>query len=479
METMEKIAHRLGNAVLVGALFASVSAFLFSMSASLSLAQEEIDTFVEEDFSAFQEPMMGQQEMRDFLNQFKDVQREAKKVSSDLKGLAGPEADAWKQRLQAVEAHSADCAKRMSGASDENTKIEIRDECHSLGLWDEVNDIREQFVPPQEIKNATNDIKRQMNEIKRMERKLKKLKLDAMQKSLTELLNKLGAHHAGITKSAGAEQREALQNYWDAQLWEEINAFNARVNIPDELTGAKKDLARVDKQLGQTAYKNAIKYFEMDVADFADLAASKKTVIAEIESLLGANDAEGAQELMREHFHEYGGWHPGELQHLLNMFRDMQQRLKRVRDKQVNAAINELLQPIIDATLEGDVRGARETMEELARELQKYENYFFKLHPKGLGKKTQTGLDNLQSLIQKKFALLKEQGEKKPAAKESGMTEETKQPMEIEEEGDENGSEVGGLKQQLNEALERNKNLEAQLEKLTQQLDKLLSQKSE
>lgn len=477
MKTIEKIAHRLGNAVLVGALFVSVSAFLFAQSVSLSLAQEEIDTFNKEEMPAPEQPRMGSQELRDFLNQFKDVQRDAKKVASDLKGMTGADADSWRQRLQTVQKQAADCVKRMNNANEE-TKIEVRDECHSLGLWDEVNEIREQFVPPQEIKNATNDIKRQMNELRRMEKKLKKLNLEKMQSAVAELLSKLETHRANITKT-GSEQREALQNYWDAQLWEEINALNARVNIPDELSRAKKDLERVEKKLTQNAYKKALEYFEIDVADIKELVTAKKNVMAEIESLLANNDAEGAQTLMQDHFFDYGGWHPGDLQGLLDMFRDMQQRVKRVPDNQVNAAIRELLQPIIEATLEGDVRGARETMESLARELQKYEDYFFKSHPSGIGKKTQSSLDKLESLIEKKFAQLKEQGEKKPEG-ETMKTPEPKQEEPFMEKGDTGeSSEVEGLKKQLNESLERNKNLEAQLEKLTKLLEESLGKKSE
>lgn len=425
---MEKIAHRMGNAVLVGALFVSVSAFLFSMSASLTLAQEEIDTF-KEDMPAPSQPQMGQQEIRDFLNQFKDLQRDTKKVANDLKGATSAEADAWKQRLQTVQTQAADCVKRMNAATNE-TRLEVRDECHSLGLWDEVNEIREQFVPAQEIKNTTNDIKRQMNELKRMEKKLKKLKLDTMQASITELLNKLNEYHANITKATGAEQREALQSYQDAQLWEEINAFNARINIPDELSQSKKDLSRVEKQLGQSAHKKALAYFDIAVNDIAQLVSSKKSAITEIESLLADNDAQGAQELMQENFHDYSGWNPGELQHLLDMFRDTQQRLKRIKDKKMTTAIREVIDPIIAAMLDGDVRGARETMEAFMRELQKYEEYFYKLQPKGLGKKTRAGLENLESLIEKKFSQIKEQAEKQENKEETKATEQQQKPSE-------------------------------------------------
>jgi|GEM_PF-6290204 len=476
METIEKVAHHLGKTVLVGALFASVSAFLFGMSASLSLAEEEIDTF-DRELSVPQQPTMGSQELRDFLKQFKDVGREAKKMVSDLKGVTAGEADAWKQTLQNVQSQAASCVKRIKAAKDNETKIEVRDECHSLNLWDEVNQIREQFVPPQEVNNAVRDIKRQMSEINSMLRKIKSLKLDKMQGPLNDLLNKLGAYHASITKSFGADQREALQNYWDAQLGEQINAFNAQINIPNDLNHAKKDLERLEKKFSQSAYKKALEYFNFDIADFAGLAAAKKKAISTIEELLASGEAGEAQELMQENFYNPEGWHPGDLQGLLDMFRDMQQRMKRVKDEEVKAAIIELLEPIIDAMKEGDVRGARETMEQLARELQKYENQLFKAYPQGIGKKTRASLDSLQSLIEKKFGSLKD----KEATKETEpmVIPAPEEKDQFEKQGPEEGSEIEMLKKQLNETIERNKNLEAQLQKLTEQLDKLLQQKSE
>ncbi|MBI4249977.1 hypothetical protein HY622_00075 [Candidatus Uhrbacteria bacterium] len=477
METIEKFAYQLGKAVLVGALFASVSAFLFGMSASLSLAQEEIDTFEESPAPEQQQPMMGSQELRDFLNQFSDVGRETKKLVGDLKGVTVDEANAWKQTLQNVQSQAASCVKRMKAAKDNEAKIEIRDECHSLNLWDEVNQIREQFVPPQEVKNAVRDIKRQMSEINSMLRKIKSLKLDKMQEPLNDLLNKLGAYHVSITKSFGADQREALQNYWDAQLWDQINGFNAQINIPNDLNRSKKDLERLEKKFSQSTYKKALEYFNFDIVDFVELAAAKKKVISTIEELLASGDAGGAQELMQENFYNPEGWHPGDLQGLLDMFRDMQQRMKRVKDEEVKAAIIELLEPIIDAMKEGDVRGARETMEQLTHELQKYEDQLFKAYPQGIGKKTRANLDNLQSLIEKKFGSLKDKETTKETEPMLLPTPEEKD--QFEKQGPEEGSEIEMLKKQLNESMERNKNLEAQLQKLTEQLDKLLQQKSE
>ncbi len=364
--------------------------------------------------SAQEDNPTSKQEISDFQREMKDLMNQAKTLLKDLKKTKGTEE--WQQTIQEVVTSASSCASKILTLPSDEKRSYI-DDCRGQGLWDSLNEIREEFVPPQDIKNALNDMKRQTKDLERFKKLLTKVGADV--KTADDLIAKIGVHKAAVGNLKGKDLRDELQEFWSNNYWDEINKIRVRTELPKELKDISKELKFLEKDLSSSQLKKAFPFFGLDSEQAKKLLEAKKASITQIQSFLDAGDYDAAGGLLQEDVHD--GWHPGDLRHFVGMVREAYERMKNVKDDQILDQILTILDPIAESFASGDVRDAKEAMIQFTDQMRKYENLFQPYYRGGVHKatkKTQDALGKLEDLISEKL----KKGELK-APKEEGDTE--------------------------------------------------------
>lgn len=388
-----------------------VLALIFGLSVFMVSAQE--DSFDEEDTKEPPVQQVSKREISDFIREMKDVTRESKDLLKNLKKAKGT--DEWQQTISEVVKGASSCASKIQTMPADD-KRSFMDDCRGSGFWDNMNEIREEFVPPQEIKNVLNEIKRQLKDLERFRKQLLKSSPSADTKMIDDIIAQINSAKTAIEQSKGKDQRDAMNEYWSNNYWEEVNKVRARVELPKELKNIAKEVKFALKDASSRQVTKAFAFFGLDNALAKSLLTEKGAKIAEIQSFLDQGNYESASDLMQEEIHE--GWHPGDLRHFLGMMRESYDRLKNIKDKQILDQILLIMEPIAQSFNEGDVREARDGMVEFTNQMEKYERLFRPYYRGGirkLDKKTMGALDKLEELIQEKF----KKGELKNSEEES------------------------------------------------------------
>ncbi len=218
---------------------------------------------------------------------------------------------------------------------------------------------QQDFVEPREIQQ----VQKQISDLKKQATRLlaKAQKSTALASEASEVQNFIN-ELAKYASSVKAGTRDALQEFYDAELWETMNGFQARIEMPAEISKMEKDLTRLEKLL-------MTKAFAVDGVDLG-LVRSKieeiRSAISGARSALSSGDAEGAREYLQV---VYEGTHPGEMYGVLQQLRNITKQLKAVKNAEVKQAIAEVLSPVYEAMAAGDFREANMALSEISREL--------------------------------------------------------------------------------------------------------------
>lgn len=371
-------------------------------------------------------PPISQREIQDFKRQFvKDIPSQTRQVLKDMGKMSGGEVSDWKETLNRVLSEAKQCVADLTKASPDDRR-DIFDECQGKNLFQEIQDIREQFIPERELKNEYRQMKDQEREINRFLTKLigkpnsekrKRESTSATQsslvKQLNEMLSAISANRSSIQKSSGADQRSAVEEYRNNNqgTWDEINKLRAVIEIPDQLKDVKAQLkfvtaqvkpaVRKDGSTGPIPFEKTASFFGIDLAVLQSAVKEKADTISEIESAVQSGDAETAQSLMQESI--YNGWHPGDLRGLLDMTKGAYQQTKAIRDNELREQIITIIDPIVETMGSGDYRAAREGMEQVSREMHSYERFFNGPQRGRSTVKMDAAFDKLEGLMKKKF----------------------------------------------------------------------------
>lgn len=215
------------------------------------------------------------------------------------------------------------------------------------------------YVDPQELRQ----VQRQINDLKKQAQQLlrktaKKTALAGEAAELQGFISELATYAAGIQSGS----REALQDFYDAELWEKLNAFRAKIEMPTEISRMEKDLSRLEKLM-------AAKAFAVDGVDLGNIRsriAEIKEAINSAKSALASGDAESAREYLQV---IYEGVHPGEMYGVIQQLREVTKQLKTVKNAEVKRAVTEVISPVYEAIAAGDFREANMALNEINREL--------------------------------------------------------------------------------------------------------------
>lgn len=243
---------------------------------------------------------------------------------------------------------------------------------------------------PQECRDVRRQIRDQFRELNRFEKMLRKLKLTAELQTLVTIRAKLKEFDNGIAKECS---RERLQEFYDEQIWEEINKFRCKAELPQQHVQIERDLKRLDRQ--STAKR--MQLTELNVEQYRANLEKVKQALAEAKAAVASGSCEDANDAMQTFWEE--GMHPGEIMGVVNRLYELGNQLKRVKDAAVRQEFLDVLQPVIDAANEGDFRDANQALNDVFRELQQL------LYKVIASRRYQYSprLEKLESMLQDKF----------------------------------------------------------------------------
>lgn len=185
------------------------------------------------------------------------------------------------------------------------------------------------------------------------------VKLEAVKARLTQCQAQL---NAATNTDAMKDVLEGDECGDMGEAWEEINRIRQAVELPKELNNMWRDITRAKNVCKQ---KWVDKVFSRDECN--TIMANFATKHAEAKAAYQAGEYEDARAILQETFHE-PGW-PGDVNGALQMMRGFIEPLRRVKDAELKAQLDELMAPVKEALRGGEYREARETMEAIQREL--------------------------------------------------------------------------------------------------------------
>lgn len=262
----------------------------------------------------------------------------------------------------------------------------------------------QEIVDPREIQETLRQIKQLQFEVRNLTRQLVRVILAnkaEVKSKLEDLTNKLGGFAQSIKNPpADLGQRGALQEFYDARLWEEMEGLRTVIQLPKELKDISRTIAKIERMLKMKTFQK----LGLDMARINQLFETIKISYRAANDAFNAGDLEGAREAMQTFWEE--GMHPGGLEGALHRIRGIKDMLRMVRDKQIIAAIEELLAPVYEALYEGDFQEFHAVMGEYEDDLRRLMNLIVKKRLRY--DKAESKLLELEDLISNKFGDLEQ-----------------------------------------------------------------------
>ncbi len=343
-----------------------------------------------------QEKPIDPQEIKSVTQQLKDMQKEIKNLLTQLKSLPKlvDEAAQLNEALSQINTFE----QNLKDSSVDTSQREVIQEFYDARFWDTIHEVRNSFVNPREIKNVlkqASDLKQQIKTLAIQAKKLANLS-DEVSK-LNELSVTLDKFKQDINNPPeDMTQRDVLQEFYDARYWDDINSIRMKIEFPKQVKQFEKELLSVEKLLKNKTYQ---KIAILDIASITNTVAGMRTTINDAKAKFNSGEVEDAMQSLQDIYGDYG---PGDINCVLNSFRDINTNLPKVKDVEIKASLQDVIDPIIEAVKDEDYRGACQGVNEIRNELSKIMQSASRVKST-LDTKTRQKLDNLQQLIDKKF----------------------------------------------------------------------------
>lgn len=308
---------------------------------------------------------LTKQEMNQFKDEMKNLGREATQMLKQMKGAAIKQE--WIDTVQGVISQARECINFANkGASDE-TQQTIND-CRGRNLWNDINDIRQEFVPPEEIKDVMRQINQNLKEVQRLKKQV--AKYAGAIAAVDELTANIIAMQKAIQNTTGQDQRDAMQDFRESRTWDDIEKVRASVEVPKQLAQAERDLKRMQNAAGNKKYQDALVFFNVEPAAIQRLADDKTAGAAAVHKAIDSGNFEEARDLMNDNFHQ--SWWPGDLVGALDALREMHRALKSIRDESIRSQAKDLVGPVVGGLVAGDVRETNQILSQIRNQMGRY-----------------------------------------------------------------------------------------------------------
>lgn len=259
----------------------------------------------------------------------------------------------------------------------------------------------EDFVNPREIKDVYREMRDMRRELKRFSKSAKKLSnAENVKSEIDSLFNKIGEFETSLKEAerSGSGAREIIDEFRQAEIWEEINKLRSRVELPRELKMAERELTRLRKIMNQKSFQK----LGLNTEALKSWIDESDAIVVKLRALMDAGNWEEIS-AETEDLHERA--HPGEVSSVLFRLRDLYNRMKIIKDEEVKEAIEESLSEVKESFNQGDYRSAREILDNIYNDLERLIMKASKIGRKGgiTEEEFDENLSRIKNIIDKKL----------------------------------------------------------------------------
>jgi len=246
---------------------------------------------------------------------------------------------------------------------------EIRQNENFMGQSEMSDDqnFSEEFIDPKEVKNSLREIRDMKKELKRLAASSKKIpNADTIKSEISALLAKIQGFEDSIknAESSGAGTRDVIDEFREAELWNELSSLRVKIELPKQLKNSERDLKRLDKMVGQKNYQ----VFGLNLESLKSWISESREKFARLNELYNSGNMEELNDEMQD-FQERA--HSGEPMSVLFRMRDLKNKMKWIKDDEVKSSIEEALSEVIKSFNEQDYRAASETLNEYQDDMER------------------------------------------------------------------------------------------------------------
>lgn len=226
---------------------------------------------------------------------------------------------------------------------------------------------QEEFVDPREVKNIFREMRDMKRELKRMASSAKKLQnADTLRSEVEAVSSKINNFEQSLKSAneSGTGIREVVEEYRDAEVWNEINTLRSKIELPKQLKNTEKEFKRLKRVVNQKAFQK----LGLNLENVKSWITESEGLSAKLNELYASGNWEELNLEMEELFDRA---HPGEVSSVIYRMRDIYVRMKYVKDPEIKAAIEETLLEVKESFNSGDFRSAREALDDYYGELER------------------------------------------------------------------------------------------------------------
>lgn len=219
----------------------------------------------------------------------------------------------------------------------------------------------EEFVDPKQIQDALKQIKDLKRELARLAKQAKKLvNGQEIQAEIAVLLEEISVYGSNI--ESGVDVRDALQDFWDAQVWEQLNPIRAKIEIPTQLKQWEKEIKKLEKTIKQKKYQS----LELDLGRVREKIAEINQGISTVRDLYNAGEFGDAMDEFNNLREEFNPW---DISNVIQRTQEVMAQVKKIKNAEIKEQIRQMWLEVLSNFNEGEYRIAWELMEESQKEI--------------------------------------------------------------------------------------------------------------
>lgn len=260
---------------------------------------------------------------------------------------------------------------------------------------------QEEFIDPREVKNILREMRDMKRELKRMASSAKKLQnADTLRSDVEAVSLKVNNFEQSLKSAneSGTGVRDVVEEYRDAEIWNEISTLRSKIELPKQLKNTQKEFKRLKRVVNQKSFQK----LGLNLENVKSWIIESEGLSAKLNELYASGNWEELNLEMEELF----DWaHPGEVSSVIYRMRDIYARMRYVKDPEIKAAIEDALSEVKESFNSGDYRAAREALDDYYGELEKLIRSAAKIGKRGgmSEEDFDEKLGNLRGLIESKL----------------------------------------------------------------------------
>lgn len=341
-------------------------------------------------------PTVDPKEIKDMQQQVSDLLREIKKFKSQAQKNKLTDV---LEELNALDTKLREIQSKLKTVPLEEAR-DVLDEFYQERYQEQLDPLRQKVELPNEIKNVFKQIGDLAREVKNLRKQAKTNKVGGMDEQLNTFEAKLGVIQSKIKETPLDDVREVLEEFYQENYWEQLNPIRAKIELPREFKEIERRLLESEKLINSKSVLKALEGLGIKVEAVKNKITEIRASYEAAKSMMTLGEFEDLEETLqpiREN-------HPGMISGTLNGVRDFWNRLRQVKDKEVQEAILGFLDPVVNAVNEGDYQELMYIQKEIGPQLDRLLNKAMQANLRGKTKSNfLENLEKLEALIEGKL----------------------------------------------------------------------------